>query len=497
MSTRAPSRTTGKLELDPATVKKARSLAGKVGRPIVNVAKKHTTVSVERATLRLAGLGRRRPRRHPLGQPARRRRPRRRRPRARRRRCRSGTRCSAARPTTSPCSPRRRRPGRSRFRLPEGRDATRARTASRKAVGAGVRRIDAAPPRARAADRQGRRRPRDAVDLPDRGHRRHLRGHPAGPGGRPRGRRRDRGDPLDRPVAARLRARGRHPRGLRRHLRHPGELPADAGRARRDQPGARPLRPADQLRLRPVHAGDRHPGRPRAARHDAQRLDVRDPLPRHQPDPHLRRPALQPPGPRPRRDHHQHRRGQLPHHRRRGRGRAHGHHQPAAQRVLRQGGRPRGLAARPRPRVRDRPRRARLVPPRARPRDAGPRPVPGRAAEVDAADPAHDRRRLPRLPARRVLQPGRRADRPGHPAGRDDDRGRGHAVALRPRPGAAERPLRHERRRQPARGLPPGPRRLHRAARPPGAGGVDRPARADPRPRATACSTRSPTAPSA
>ena len=41
-----------------------------------------------------------------------------------------------------------------------------------------------------------------------------------------------------------------------------------------------------------------------------------------------------------------------------------------------------------------------------------------------------------------VLQPGRGADRPGHPAGRDDDRGRGHAVALRPRPGPAERPLR-------------------------------------------------------
>ncbi len=33
--------------------------------------------------------------------------------------------------------------------------------------------------------------------------------------------------------------------------------------------------------------------------------------------------------------------------------------------------------------------------------------VPGRAAEVDAADQAHDRRRLPRLPARRVLQPRR------------------------------------------------------------------------------------------
>ena len=167
--------------------------------------------------------------------------------------------------------------------------------------------------------------PAAAVDLPDRRHRRHLRGHPAGPGGRPRGRRRDRGDPLDRPVAAGLRARGRDPRGLRRHLRHPGELPADAGRARRVVAGARPLRPADQLRLRAVHARDRRAGRPRAARHDAQRLDVRDPLPRHQPDPHLRRPAVQPAGARPRRHHHQHRRGQLPHHRRRGRGGAHGH----------------------------------------------------------------------------------------------------------------------------------------------------------------------------
>src|SRR3712207_7159782 len=48
------------------------------------------------------------------------------------------------------------------------------------------------------------------------------------------------------------------------------------------------------------------------------------------------------------------------------------------------------------------------------------RSVPRRAAEVDAADEAHDRRRVPRLPARRVLQPGRGADRAGHPAGRDD-----------------------------------------------------------------------------
>ncbi|MDN5893401.1 MAG: lysine 2,3-aminomutase, partial [Nocardioides sp.] len=47
----------GRLDLDPATIRKARSLARKAGRPIVNITKKHTTVSVERATLRLAGLG--------------------------------------------------------------------------------------------------------------------------------------------------------------------------------------------------------------------------------------------------------------------------------------------------------------------------------------------------------------------------------------------------------------------------------------------------------
>jgi beta-lysine 5,6-aminomutase alpha subunit len=45
-----------KLELDPVAVRKARSLARKAGRPIVRLAQQHTTVSVERATLRLAGL---------------------------------------------------------------------------------------------------------------------------------------------------------------------------------------------------------------------------------------------------------------------------------------------------------------------------------------------------------------------------------------------------------------------------------------------------------
>lgn len=44
------------LTLDPALVESARSLAAVVGQPIVDIARRHTTVSVERATLRLAGL---------------------------------------------------------------------------------------------------------------------------------------------------------------------------------------------------------------------------------------------------------------------------------------------------------------------------------------------------------------------------------------------------------------------------------------------------------
>ncbi len=354
--------------------------------------------------------------------------------------------------------------------------------------------------RARADDQADRRRASQAVDLPDRGHRRHLRGHPAGPAGRPRGCRRDRGDPVHRAVPAGLRAGGRHPRGVRRHVRHPGELPADARRPRRVRQGARALHPADQLRLGALHARDRRAGRARTARHDAQRLDVRDPLPRHQPDPHLRRPAVQPSGARPCRDHHQHRRGQLPHHRRRRRGGAHRDRLPAPQRVLRQGGRPRGLAAWSGPRVRDQPGPARQLPDGAGPRPAGQGAVPEGAVEVDAADSAHDRRRVPRLPARRLLQPRRRADRPGHPAGRDDDRGRGHAVDLRPRPGAAERPLRDGGGRQPARGLRAGPGRVHRPACSPGAGRGDRPARPDLQDTSAGdrrCCPRSPTAPSA
>src|SRR6516225_262994 len=45
-----------RLNLDPAVVREARELAAKAGQPIVEMAKTHTTVSVERAVLRLAGL---------------------------------------------------------------------------------------------------------------------------------------------------------------------------------------------------------------------------------------------------------------------------------------------------------------------------------------------------------------------------------------------------------------------------------------------------------
>jgi beta-lysine 5,6-aminomutase alpha subunit len=50
------SRRQSKLDLDPALVRKARALARKAGKPVVDIARTHTTVSVERAVLRLAGV---------------------------------------------------------------------------------------------------------------------------------------------------------------------------------------------------------------------------------------------------------------------------------------------------------------------------------------------------------------------------------------------------------------------------------------------------------
>ncbi len=47
---------TAVLDLDPVTVRRARTLASRAIRPVVRLARTRTTVSVERATLRLAGL---------------------------------------------------------------------------------------------------------------------------------------------------------------------------------------------------------------------------------------------------------------------------------------------------------------------------------------------------------------------------------------------------------------------------------------------------------
>ena len=44
------------LTLDEPTVERARALAARAADPVVTLARTHTTVSVERATLRLAGL---------------------------------------------------------------------------------------------------------------------------------------------------------------------------------------------------------------------------------------------------------------------------------------------------------------------------------------------------------------------------------------------------------------------------------------------------------
>ena len=46
----------GKLGLDPVQVRRARTLARSAGAPVVKLAREHTTVSVERAVLRLAGV---------------------------------------------------------------------------------------------------------------------------------------------------------------------------------------------------------------------------------------------------------------------------------------------------------------------------------------------------------------------------------------------------------------------------------------------------------
>jgi len=132
----------GKLGLAATDVRRARSLARKVGRPIVKLAQQHTTVSVERATLRMAGLSGADSEGTPwvnrLLDVV---------------RADVGLEHGAALPVWDALVrgegedlltlAQKAAAGSVTFRLPEGRDLTRARAASRKQVGVGVRRIDA------------------------------------------------------------------------------------------------------------------------------------------------------------------------------------------------------------------------------------------------------------------------------------------------------------------------------------------------------------------
>ncbi|MPZ96035.1 MAG: lysine 2,3-aminomutase, partial [Propionibacteriales bacterium] len=131
-----------KLDLDPVTVRKARTLARQVGRPIVTLATQHTTVSVERATLRLAGLTGADTEGIPWvnrlldavrGD--------------------VGLEHGVALPVWDALVrgeaedlgtlAQKASAGSVRFRLPDGRDATRSRSAAKKSVGAGIKGIDA------------------------------------------------------------------------------------------------------------------------------------------------------------------------------------------------------------------------------------------------------------------------------------------------------------------------------------------------------------------
>ena len=144
-----------KLDLDPATVAPGpRPGRARPARPIVDLATQHTTVSVERATLRLAGLAGADPEGTPVGQPARRRWST---PSATRSasstasRCRSGTRCCAARPTTCRRSPRRRRAGSVTLPAARGHATPTARPRGRPQAGRRRHHADRRAPRASAS----------------------------------------------------------------------------------------------------------------------------------------------------------------------------------------------------------------------------------------------------------------------------------------------------------------------------------------------------------
>ncbi|KQX66514.1 lysine 5,6-aminomutase subunit alpha [Angustibacter sp. Root456] len=129
------------LELDPQVVRAARRLAKKAGAPVVKLARTHTTVSVERAMLRLAGLAGADAERVPwvnhLVDAV---------------RDQVGLEHGVSLPVWDALArseapdlltlAQKASAGGVGFRLPEGRDARRAATASRRAASAGIRAID-------------------------------------------------------------------------------------------------------------------------------------------------------------------------------------------------------------------------------------------------------------------------------------------------------------------------------------------------------------------
>jgi len=130
-----------KLDLDPAVVARARGLARTAGQPVVELARSHTTVSVERAVLRLAGVAGADPDGIPwvnrlLDAAV----------------ADTGLGHGAALPvfdalirsgeTDLTLLAQKAAAGSVRFRVPSGRDAATARRASRRAVAAGITRID-------------------------------------------------------------------------------------------------------------------------------------------------------------------------------------------------------------------------------------------------------------------------------------------------------------------------------------------------------------------
>jgi beta-lysine 5,6-aminomutase alpha subunit len=142
---RTSPRASRKLDLDPATVRRARSLARRAGRPIVALARAHSTVSVERAVLRMAGVAGADPDgipwvnrlvdavraevglEHGVALPV----------------------WDALRQTGGRADPagltvlaQKAATGGVQFRVPEGRDATRAASTARRQVGRGVAAID-------------------------------------------------------------------------------------------------------------------------------------------------------------------------------------------------------------------------------------------------------------------------------------------------------------------------------------------------------------------